>query len=43
VRNPDTNEGLWRLKGERQIIYVKATLSPAEAIKAARELVKKAG
>jgi hypothetical protein len=33
------------MEAERRaaIIYVKATLSPAEAIKAARELVKKAG
>jgi hypothetical protein len=35
VRNPDAKDGLWKLKGERQVLYVKATLSPLEAIKAA--------
>jgi hypothetical protein len=40
VRTPFTKEGLWRVKGERQIIYVnvKASLSPAEAVEAARKL-----
>ena len=37
VRNTDAKDGLWNLKGERQVIYVKASLSPAEAIKAARK------
>jgi hypothetical protein len=40
VRNPDAKDGLWKLKGERQVIYAKASLPPAEAIKAARKLVK---
>jgi hypothetical protein len=35
VRNPHAKDGLWKLKGERQVIYVKAILSPAEAIKVA--------
>jgi hypothetical protein len=38
VRNPDRKDGLWKLKDERQIVYVKASLSPAEAIRVAREL-----
>jgi Family of unknown function (DUF5906) len=40
VRNPTAKKGLWKLKGEWQVIYVKASLSPAEAIKAARKLVE---
>jgi hypothetical protein len=36
VRNPDAKDGLWKLKGERQVIYAKVTLSSAEAIKGAR-------
>jgi len=41
VRNPNTKDGMWRLNGERQMIYGKANLSPAEAIKAARKLGEK--
>src|SRR5262249_4169891 len=41
VRNPNTKDGMWRLNGERQMIYAKANLSPAEAIKAARKLGEK--
>jgi hypothetical protein len=37
VRNPDAKDGLWKLKGERQVIYAKAALSPAEATKVARK------
>jgi hypothetical protein len=40
VRNPTAKDGLWKLKDGRQAIYVKASLSPAEAIEAARKLVK---
>jgi hypothetical protein len=43
AKNPDAKDGLWKLKGERQVIYVKASLSPAEAIEAARKLVKEKG
>jgi hypothetical protein len=39
VRNPDAKDGLWKLKGERQVIYAKAALSPAEAIKVTRKEV----
>ena len=41
VRNPNTKDGMWRLNGERQMIYAKENLSPAEAIKAARKLGEK--
>jgi Family of unknown function (DUF5906) len=43
VRNPEAKDGLWKLKDGRQVIYVKATLSPAKAIEAARKLVAKKG
>jgi hypothetical protein len=36
VRNPDPKDGRWIVRGERQTIYARATLSPAEAIRAAR-------
>jgi hypothetical protein len=43
VRNPDAKDGLWKLKDARQVIYVKASLSPTEAIEAARKLAAKEG
>jgi Bifunctional DNA primase/polymerase, N-terminal/Family of unknown function (DUF5906) len=36
VRNPDRQDGLWRLKGTRQVIYAKAALSPGQQMQAAR-------
>ena len=43
VKNPEAKDGLWKLQGERQVVYAKASLSPAEAIKAARQLVAEQG
>jgi uncharacterized protein DUF5906 len=40
VRNPEAKDGLWKLKDGRQAIYAKASLSPVEAIAAARKLVE---
>jgi Family of unknown function (DUF5906) len=40
VRNSDASDGLWKLKDGRQVVYAKASLSTAEAIKAVRKLVK---
>jgi len=40
VRNPEAKDGLWKLIGVRQVIYAKASLAPAEAIKAARQAVR---
>ena len=37
VQNPFTKEGLWRIKGERQIIYARTALSPQERVTAAKE------
>src|SRR5262249_44695305 len=38
VRNPDVDGGLWKIKGKRQAIYGKASLSAADLIRAARKL-----
>jgi len=36
VRNPDRQDGLWRLQNIRQAIYAKATLTPVQRLQAAR-------
>jgi hypothetical protein len=36
VRNPDADDGLWKLSGKRQVIYTLATLSLREQVNAAR-------
>ena len=38
VRNPDHQEGLWRINGARQVVYAKDTLTVSDQIKAARGL-----
>ena len=43
VNNPEAKDRLWKVQGERQAFYAKASLSPAEAIKAARQLVAEQG
>jgi hypothetical protein len=40
VRNPDSKQGLWRVNGVRQAIYTRASLPPAERLKAARKLAE---
>jgi hypothetical protein len=40
VRNLLRSDGLWIIRSMRQVIYAKATLSPAEQLRAARELAK---
>jgi hypothetical protein len=37
-RNNDADDGLWRVQGKRQTIYVKATLPVAERARAAEKL-----
>jgi hypothetical protein len=39
VRNPTAADGLWKLKGGRQVIYARTTLSHDERVRAARELL----
>jgi Family of unknown function (DUF5906) len=38
VRNPDADDGLWRVGGKRQAVYAKADLSVRDRIKAAEAL-----
>jgi hypothetical protein len=38
VRNPDAEDGLWKLQNRRQAIYAKAQLSPSDRIAVARRL-----
>jgi hypothetical protein len=38
VRNPDANDGLWKLQDRRQAVYAKARLSPRDQIVAVRRL-----
>jgi hypothetical protein len=38
-RNPETEDGLWRLNGRRQTLYVKASLTPVQQLQAARDYV----
>lgn len=37
VDNPDAKDGLWRVAGKRQVIYVRRGLDPDAALRAARE------
>jgi Family of unknown function (DUF5906) len=39
VRNPDAEDGLFRLRGRRQSVYAKRSLALAEQVRAARALV----
>jgi hypothetical protein len=39
VRNPDADDGLWKITGKRQVIYAKAELSPRDQYAAAARLV----
>jgi hypothetical protein len=36
VRNQDADDGLWKIKGKRKVVYARQGLSVAERIKAAR-------
>ena len=38
-RNPDANDGLWKINGRRQTLYVKATLTPEQRLRAAQDYV----
>ena len=39
VRNDDAKDGLWKINGARQTIYVQSGLSPRERLKAAKALL----
>jgi hypothetical protein len=38
-RNPDTADGLWRIDGKRQTLYVRTSLSPQQRAQAANDYV----
>jgi Family of unknown function (DUF5906) len=42
VRNDDADDGMWKISGNRQVVYAKASLSPAERIRAVRKLTESA-
>jgi hypothetical protein len=38
VRNPDADDGLWKIQGKRQVAYAQASLALADQIRAVRQL-----
>jgi hypothetical protein len=38
-RNPNTDEGLWKINGRRQVLYARASLTPGQQLQAARDFV----
>jgi hypothetical protein len=38
-RNPNADDGLWKINGRRQTLYVKANLTPAQRLRAAQDFV----
>jgi hypothetical protein len=38
VRNPNTEDGRWKLQGKNQVVYAKASLSVRDQMAAARRL-----
>jgi hypothetical protein len=40
VRNPNSDDGRWKLQGRNQVDYAKASLSPRDQMAAARKLAK---
>jgi isopentenyl diphosphate isomerase/L-lactate dehydrogenase-like FMN-dependent dehydrogenase len=38
IRNPDADDGLWRLRGRRQVIYARNNRSLADRLGAAKRL-----
>jgi hypothetical protein len=40
VRNPNSDDGRWKLQGRNQVVYAKATLSPRDRMAAASRLAK---
>jgi hypothetical protein len=40
VRNPDAQDGLWKINGSRQAVYARKELSLSERIKAAQKLAR---
>jgi hypothetical protein len=40
VPNDAAQDGLWKIKGKRQVIYARNDLSAADRLKAARQIVE---
>ena len=40
IRNPDAEDGLWKLRQRRQVIYARNTLEKEERLMAARGLLR---
>jgi uncharacterized protein DUF5906 len=40
VRNDAAQDGLWKIRGKRQVIYARTDLSAADRVKAARQIVE---
>jgi hypothetical protein len=38
-RNPNADDGLWKINGRRQVLYAKANLTPGQQLQAARDFV----
>src|SRR6516165_2103001 len=38
-RNPNADDGLWKINGRRQVLYAKAYLTPGQQLQAARDFV----
>ena len=39
VRNNDAEDGLWKIRNKRQVVYAKATMSIRDQIKAVQDLM----
>jgi hypothetical protein len=40
IHNDTAKDGLWKIKGKRQVVYAKATLSVAEQMKAVQKMIR---
>jgi hypothetical protein len=43
LRNPAAGDGLWKVRGRRQVIYAKSTMSLADQVRAAEVLIESTG
>ena len=40
VRNPNSEDGRWKLQGRNQVVYAKVSLTPRDQVAAARRLAR---
>ena len=43
LRNPAAGDGLWKVRGRRQVIYAKSTMPLADQVRAAEALIESMG